>query len=70
MFVELVESQADGYFTLDQIGERISMHPGRIKITGMRSGHIWRIGDRVNVEISAIDLDKRQIDLRLVLDNR
>lgn len=70
MFVELVESQADGYFTLDQIGERISMHPGRIKITGMRSGRTWRIGDRINVEISGIDLDKRQIDLRLVLDNR
>jgi len=69
IFIELVESQADGYVSIDQLQEPVTMHPGRIKITGSRSKKSWKIGDQVDVEISNIDLDKRQIDLRLILDN-
>lgn len=63
-FVELSESQADGYVPLESIDEKTMMHPGRIKVTGLASGNIWRIGDRVTVKVHDIDLDKRQIDLR------
>ena len=69
MFIELVESQADGYISFDELGESVITHPARIKVTGRRSGGVWRIGDRIPVEIYQIDLDKRQIDLRLATDN-
>ena len=69
MFIELVESQADGYIPFDQLGESVTLHPARIKLSGRQSGAVWRIGDRIPVEIYQIDLDKRQIDLRLAPDN-
>lgn len=69
MFIELVESQADGYIPFDALGETFTQHPARIKISGRQSGKVWRIGDRIPVEIYQIDLDKRQIDLRLAPDN-
>ena len=69
MFIELVESQADGYISFDELGESVITHTALIKVTGRRSGGVWRIGDRIPVEIYQIDLDKRQIDLRLATDN-
>jgi len=64
-----VTSQADGYISMDHLGEAVTVHPARIKVTGMRSGKVLMIGDRINVIIHHIDMDKRQIDLRLAPDN-
>ena len=61
----MTESQADGFIPFISLDEDIMLHPGRIKVTGLKSGMIWRIGDRVSVEIYDVDLDKRQIDLRM-----
>jgi len=65
MFVELVESQADGFIPLDSLGENVMIHPARIKVTGQSTGRIWRIGDRITVQLVAIDMDKRQMDFAL-----
>ena len=65
MFVELVESQADGFIPLDSLGENVMIHPARIKVTGQSSGRVWRIGDRISVQLVAIDMDKRQLDFVL-----
>ncbi len=62
-FIELSESQADGYIPLELLKEKVMIHPARIKVTGLSSGQVWRIGDRVSVKISDVNLNKRQIDL-------
>ena len=65
MFIEIAESQADGFIPLDTIDEQVTLHPAKIKVTGMKSGQVWRIGDQVDIQIFNVDMDKRQIDLRL-----
>ena len=64
-FVELVDSLADGYVSFETFGEEVMIHPAKIKVTGLSSGKIWQIGDRIEVEIINADITKRQIDLRL-----
>ena len=65
MFVELVESQADGFIPLDSLGENVLIHPAKIKVTGQSSGRVWRIGDRITIQLAAINMDKRQLDFVL-----
>lgn len=68
MFIEIAESQADGFIPLDSLEEPVTMHPAKIKITGNKTAKVWRIGDEVQIEILNVDMDKRQIDLRLNTD--
>ncbi len=63
IFIELIESQADGFVAYEDMQEEIVHHPGRFKITGRYSGTIWQVGDRVDVIILYTDLEKRQIGL-------
>jgi ribonuclease R len=35
-------------------------------LTGRRSGEVFRLGDPVRVRVVRVDLDRRQLDLRLV----
>jgi len=65
LFIEIADSQADGFIPIDTFSEQVSIHPARIKITGMSSRKVWRIGDKIDVVIHAVDMDKRQIDLRV-----
>ena len=70
-FIELSESQADGFIPLGSLDERVMIHPARIKVTGLTTGKIWRIGDSVSVIIEDVNLNKRQIDLKFsdITDN-
>ncbi|MEL6122125.1 MAG: ribonuclease R [Bacteroidota bacterium] len=65
MFIELIESQADGLIRFESFDEHLVIHPAKIKVTGQRSGQVWRIGDVINVTIVDVDMDKRQIDLQI-----
>lgn len=49
------------YFHFDPIGHRL---------TGERSGKIYRLGDRVEVGVAAVNLDDRKIDLFLAKKDR
>lgn len=66
MFIELVESQADGMVRFDKFDESFSLHPARIKATGNKSGKIYRIGDRVRVRVDEVDLEKKQIEFAII----
>ena len=66
IFVELVESQADGMIRFDRFEESFSLHPARIKATGNKSGVVYRIGDRVRVKIEEVDMEKKQIEFSVV----
>ncbi|MEN8131519.1 MAG: ribonuclease R [Pseudomonadota bacterium] len=66
LFVELSEVYVDGlihitslekdYFHFDPVGHRL---------TGKRTGRVYRLGDMLKVVVSRVDLDERKIDLNL-----
>ena len=67
-FVELDDSQADGFVSFESINDRVIIHPAKIKLTFMNSDRVIRIGDRIEVIIEDADLDRRQIDLTIRTD--
>ena len=48
-----VTSLANDYYNFDPIGHRM---------TGERSGRVYRIGDPIRVQVARVDLDERKID--------
>lgn len=66
LFVELDEIYVEGlvhitsldhdYFHFDPVGHRLS---------GERTGRVYRLGDRLRVKVAAVNLDDRQIDFAL-----
>jgi len=66
IFVELQETYVTGlvhvtaldydYFHFDPIGHRLS---------GERTGKVYRLGDQIEVVVAAVNLDDRKIDLTL-----
>lgn len=66
-FVELDSIHVDGlvhittldndYYHFDPIGH---------KLTGERSGRIYRLGDRIKIKIVGVNLDERKIDFHLI----
>jgi ribonuclease R len=69
LFVELTDIYVDGlvhvttlpedYYHFDPIGHRLK---------GERSGRVYRLGDRVRVQVARVDLDERKIDLVLAAE--
>ncbi|MCG8429194.1 MAG: ribonuclease R [Chromatiales bacterium] len=67
IFVELDEIYVDGlvhitsldkdYYHFDPVGHRL---------TGERSGEVYRLGDRVRITVAAVNLDERKLDFVLV----
>ena len=67
IFVELDEIYVDGlvhitaldndYYHFDPVGHRL---------TGERSGMVYRLGDQVKIRVAAVNLDDRKIDFTLV----
>jgi len=67
LFVELDGIQIDGlvhitaldndYYHFDPVGRRL---------TGERTGTVYRLGDRLRVQLAAVNLDERKIDFVLV----
>ena len=66
LFVELDDIYVDGlvhitaldndYYHFDPVGHRL---------TGERTGQIYRLGDRLRVKVAAVNLDERKIDFVL-----
>ena len=48
-----VTSLANDYYSFDPVGHRM---------TGERSGRVYRIGDPIRVQVARVDLDERKID--------
>jgi ribonuclease R len=67
LFVEIGEVFADGlvhvsslqndYYTYDASGQRL---------IGERTRRVYRLGDRVRVQVMRVDLDERKVDLQIV----
>lgn len=39
-------------------------------LTGFRSGNTYRLGDKVKIEVASVDLDKRELDFRIVKNQK
>jgi len=51
-----ITSLPSDYYSFDPVGHRL---------TGKRSGRIYRLGDRVDIIVARVDLDERKIDFEL-----
>ena len=56
-----VSSLDNDYYRFDQVGQRL---------TGESSGQMYRLGDRVEVRVEAVNMDERKIDFSLISSER
>ncbi len=61
-FVELDENQCEGMVAFTEMDEYFETMGGGLRVRGVRTGKILRMGDRVRVRILRTDLGRRQID--------
>ena len=66
VFVEIVENFVEGMISYDDMDEPYDIAPGKLYITGKKSGKKLKMGDTVRVRIEDVDLDRRRIDMALV----
>lgn len=67
IFVTGTEIPAEGLIHLSTLTDDNYRYERRGHvITGFRSGNTYRLGDPVQVEVAAVDVDKRELDFRIV----
>ena len=66
VFVELVENYVEGMISYDDMDEPYDIAPGKLYITGKKSGKRLKMGDALKVRIEDVDLERRRIDMSLV----
>jgi ribonuclease R len=62
-FVELPDSRAEGLVEFKYLDDTYTVEEGNLRAKGRRYGKVLKMGDRVNVRITAVDLPKRQIEM-------
>jgi ribonuclease R len=66
-FVELDNIHVDGLVHITSLdNDYYHFDPVGYRLTGERSGRIYRIGDRAQVMVAGVNLDERKIDFQLV----
>jgi ribonuclease R len=69
IFVELIDSKAEGMVSFDRMDEPFEMQENRLKAVGKKTGKTLHFGQQVSVQILSADLDRRQIEMKLVESN-
>ena len=69
IFVELVESHAEGLIPFSRLGENYQIADSKLKASSRKSGNVFTMGDEVKVRILSVDLDDRLIEMDLVEEN-
>ncbi len=67
-FVELPGSLAEGLVEFRYLDDTYTLEEGNLRARGRRYGKTIKMGDRVQVRVTAVDLAKRQIEMELVED--
>lgn len=65
-FVELADSKAEGLVDFKYLDDTYTLEEGNLRATGRRYKKTFKMGDRVQVKIAAVDLAKRQVEMELV----
>lgn len=68
IFVELVESHAEGLIPFTRLGDSYSVADSRLKAVNRRTGEELKMGSSVRVKILSVDLDERQIEMEMVVE--
>ncbi|MCB9283389.1 MAG: ribonuclease R [Lewinellaceae bacterium] len=66
IFVELVETKCEGLVGFETLGEPFEIDDNRLRVRGLRSKRIIKMGDLVQVLILDADISRRQIEMELV----
>jgi len=65
-FVELPDSKAEGMVEFRYLDDTYILEEGNLRAKGRQSGRVLKMGDKVDVRIAAVDLEKRQIEMEWV----
>jgi len=67
LFIELSEIYIEGLVHVTSLNnDYYQFDATRHRLTGERSGKVYRLGDKVNVKVVRVDLDEKKIDLEIV----
>ena len=65
-FVELHDSKPEGLVDFRYLDDTYVLQDGNLRAVGRRYKKVFKMGDKVRVRITAVDLTKRQIEMELV----
>ncbi len=70
MFCKGVEMPVDGFVHISTLAEKdyFDFDQASVSLVGRRTGKQLRLGDRVRVQVAFVNVDRRELDFRLVLD--
>ena len=64
LFCQLVELPVDGLLHVTSLADDYYyLEPETHSLVGRRSGHRFRLGDRIEVRVARVDVDRRELDL-------
>jgi ribonuclease R len=67
LFAQGVELPAEGLVHVDTLNDDFYRYDSAThSLAGYRSGNKYRLGDVIRVEVAHVDIDKRELDLRIV----
>lgn len=67
LFAQGVELPAEGLIHVDSLGDDFYRYDSATHtLEGTRSGNKFRLGDRIRVEVAHVDIDRRELDFRIV----
>jgi ribonuclease R len=67
LFVRGIELPAEGLIHIDSLAEdNYRFDRTAHTLSGHRSGNVFRLGDRLRVTVARVDLERRELDFRLV----
>jgi len=67
IYVEIIENQCEGMVNIRELGDDFYEYDEEnYCIRGRMSGKVYTLGDRVTIEVVKADLQKKQLDYRLV----
>lgn len=70
LFVELEEFFIEGLVHLSALhNDYYRFHEDRLMLVGENTGTVFRIGDRVTVEVADVNLARRHVDFKMVEEN-
>lgn len=67
LFAQGLEMPAEGMIRTDALGDDYYRYDGAShSLVGYRAGNRYRLGDRIEVEVAHVDVDRRELDFRVV----
>lgn len=71
LFIELVDIYVEGLVHVTGLGDDyFQFDPNHHRMIGERTRKIYRLGDKVRVQVARVDLDERKIDFDMVFEEK